>query len=151
MTKSHLFKKEKTIGDTAVDGLTAGLAAGTVMMLVLIIGGLLGQTPLLQMVGYFDPAQGGRWLTGLLAHLAVSAIYGVIFALLLERAVRIRPFFRQWGWLWGAGYGLVLYGLARGVLLTAVDFPLEQIAIWNLILGHLVYGLALGLQLRGQS
>jgi hypothetical protein len=151
MTKSHLFKKEKTIGDTAVDGLTAGLTAGTVMMLVLIIGGLLGQTSPLRIVGYFDPAQGGSWLTGLLAHLAVSAIYGVIFALLLAGMDRIRPFFRQWGWLWGAGYGLVLYGLARGVVLTAVASPLVQIATWNLILGHLVYGLVLGIQLRSHS
>lgn len=151
MTKSHLFKKEKTIGDTAVDGLTAGLAAGVVMMLVLVIGGPLGQTLPRQIVGYFDPAQGGSWLTGLLAHLAVSAIYGVIFALLLEGAARIRPISRPLHWLLGAGYGLVLYGLARGALLTAVDFPLLHIATWNLILGHLVYGLVLGVQLRGHS
>jgi hypothetical protein len=103
MTRSHLVQKEKTIGDTAVDGLTAGLVSGIAMVLVLIIGGLLEQTPPLQIVGYFDPAQGGGWLTGLLAHLAVSAIYGVIFALLLAGLARIRPAFRLWGWLWGAG------------------------------------------------
>jgi len=151
MSKPYLVRKEKAMGDTAVDGLIAGLVAGTVMMLVLTIGGIPGQTPPLQIVGYFDPAQGGSWLTGLLAHLAVSAIYGVVFALLLEGAARIRPVFRQRGWAWGAGYGLVLYALARGVLLTAVDFPLVQIATWNLILDHIVYGLVLGVQLRSHS
>lgn len=151
MDKFHLAQKEKTMGDTAVDGLIAGLLAGTLMMLALMAGGLVTGTAPLVMLGYFDPARNGSWQTGLPAHLAVAAVYGVIFALLWRLAALLPSSLRR-GWLLGAAYGVVLFGLARGIMGTAVVMPLQQIAGWNLALGHLVYGAVLGIQLhRGDS
>ena len=147
MEKSHLVRMEKSTGDTAVDGLIAGLAAGLAMALFLALAGLVNGTQPLVTLGYFDPARAGNWLTGALAHLAVSAIYGVIFALLQRVAGWIRPSFLRLHWLWGVGYGLLLYGLARGVVLTAIANHLTQIAAWQMGAAHLLFGLVLGLWL----
>lgn len=135
------------MGDTAVDGLVAGLPAGLGMAIVLALSGLIDGTPLLTTLGYFDPARGGNWLTGLLAHLAVSAIYGVVFALLMAAVSRIRPSLYRLVGLWGAVYGLALLGVAYGVWFTAVTSPLAQIAAWQMGVAHLLYGLILGLWL----
>ena len=148
MTKMNLMRKEKAWGDMAVDGLLAGLVGGLVMGLFLgLADGLAGRSPL-ELLGHFDPAQAGSWLTGLLAHLAVSAIYGVVFGLLWGAVGRILPSLVRWGWLVGLGYGLLLWVLAAGVVLTAVGTPLAQIPAWQFALAHLVYGLALGLWLQ---
>jgi len=144
MTKMSLMRKEKAWGDTAVDGLLAGLVGGLVMGLFLgLVGWLAGRSPL-ELLGHFDPAQAGSWLTGLLAHLAVSAIYGAVFGLLWGAVGRIRPSLVRWGWLLGLGYGLLLWLMALGLVLTAVGAPLAQILPWQFGLAHLIYGLALG-------
>ena len=148
MTKSQLVKVEKSIGDTAVDGLIAGLIAGLTMALFLALAGLLSNRQPLVTLGYFDPARAGNWLTGVLAHLAVSAIYGVIFSLLLRLVGWIRPSLLGLIWLWGLGYGAILYGLATGVVLTAVANPLTQIAAWQVGAAHLLYGLVLAFWLQ---
>ncbi len=146
MDKAYLAQK-KSAGDTAVDGLVAGLPAGLGMAIVLALTGLLSGRPPLVTLGYFDPAQAGNWLTGLLAHLAVSAIYGVVFALLMGIVGRIRPSWQRLVVVWGAVYGLVLLAVAYGVWFTAVTAPLSQIAAWQMGASHVVYGLSLGLWL----
>ena len=147
MEKSHLVRMEKSTGDTAVDGLVAGLAAGLAMALFLVLAGFISDRQPLVTLGYFDPARTGNWMTGLLAHLAVSAIYGVVFTLLLRLVVWIRPSLLRQVWLLGLGYGLLLYGLAAGVVLTAVTNHLTQIAAWQMGAAHLLFGLVLGLWL----
>ena len=148
MTKMNLMRKEKAWGDMAVDGLLAGLVGGLVMGLFLgLADGLAGRSPL-ELLAYFDPAQTGSWLAGLLAHLAVSAIYGVGFGLLLGVVGRIRPSLTKLTWLWGVGYGLLLWLLGLGVVLTAVGAPLAQIPAWQFGLAHLIYGLVLGFWLN---
>lgn len=147
MEKLHLAEEERTKGDTAVDGLIAGVAAGLVMALFLALAGFLSGTEPQVTMGYFDPAQAGDWRTGLLGHLAVSAIYGVVFALLMRLAVWIRPSFFQQSWLWGIAYGLVLHGLATGVMFTTVATSLTRIAAWQIGAAHLLYGLVLSLWL----
>jgi hypothetical protein len=144
MEKSRFIKMEKSAGDTAVDGLIAGLAAGLAMAIFLALAGLFSGTQPLVTLGYFDPARAGNWVPGLLAHLAVSAIYGVIFTLLLRLVGWIRPSLLGQIWLWGMGYGAILYGLAAGVVFTAVANPLTQIAAWQMGAAHLLYGLILG-------
>lgn len=148
MTKINVMRRERTWGDTAVDGLLAGLVGGVVMGLFLVVGGWLNGGPLLATLGYFDPAQAGGWLTGLLAHLAVSAIYGVGLALLLRAVGWIRPSLTKLAWLWGGLYGLLLWGLAVGVVVTAVDSALAQIPAWEFGLAHLLYGLVAGYRLQ---
>lgn len=148
MTKLNLVQRERTWGDTAVDGLLAGLAGGVVMSLFLALAVWAGGGSPLVTMGYFDPAQAGSWLTGLLAHLAVSAIYGVVLALLLRGVGWIRPSLTKHAWLWGCLYGLLLWGLAAGVVLTAVPVTLRQIPAWEFALAHLLYGLAAGYRLQ---
>jgi hypothetical protein len=57
---------------------------------------------------------------------------------------RIKPSLFDMSWLMGLGYGLVLFGLARGVLLTAVDSPLLQVTPVHFAIAHALYGLILG-------
>lgn len=142
--KTMNTQQTMSMGETAVDGLLAGLVGGVVMALFLAAAGWLAGAPPLTTLAYFDPAQTGSWLTGLLAHLAVSAIYGVVFGLLLGVMGRIRPSLVRWGWLLGIGYGLALWLLGLGVVLTAVGAPLAQIPAWQFALAHVVYGGVLG-------
>ena len=146
MNKAQL-RGERGIGDTAVDGLLAGMVAGVSMAIYLVIAGLLSGKGLAEMLGLFDPAMGGNALTGTLAHLAVSAIYGVIFALVMMVLGRIRPSVFELSWLIGLLYGLVLFGLARGLMLTAVNSPLLQVTAIHFAIAHLVYGGVLGYRL----
>lgn len=148
MTKINLLRQEKTFGDAAVDGLLAGLAGGLVMSLLLAAASWLNGGSPLATLGYFDPAQAGSWLTGFLAHLAVSAIYGVGLALLLRIVGWIHPSLTKLAWLWGAAYGLLLWGLAIGVVLTAVGSALDQLPAWEFGLAHLLYGLVAGYRLQ---
>jgi hypothetical protein len=147
MERSQLVNVKKSTGDTAVDGLMAGLAGGLAMALFSALAGLLDDRQPLVTLGYFDPARAGNWLTGLLAHLAVSAIYGAILGLLVKAAGWIRPSLLRLRWLLGIGYGLLLYSLAHGVIFTAIPSPLYQISAWQLGAAHLFYGLVLSLRL----
>lgn len=137
-------RKERSIGDTAVDGLIAGLIAGVGMALYLVLASLLTGAGPLTTLGLFDPARAGNGVTGMLAHLAVSAIYGAIFALLLKGLGQIRPSLFSVSWAAGVVYGLLLFGLAWWLMLPAVNAPLLQIPSLHFALGHVVYGLLLG-------
>lgn len=138
---------ERRVGETAVDGLLAGLAAGAVMLGVLVVAGwLVGLGPAVT-VGRFDPAPAGRWLPGLTTHLAVSAVYGLLFALVVAGVVRLRPALARWTWLLGLGYGLLLWGMAQGFLLPGVGSPLLAIGALQMAPAHAVYGLLLGVLL----
>ena len=140
--------QQKSVGDTAVDGLLAGLVGGVAMALFLVVIGWLSGAPPQTTLAYFAPAQTGSWLTGLLSHLAVSAIYGVVFGLLMGMVGRLRPSLLRWLWLWGVGYGLGLWLLGAGVVLTAVASPLVQIPAWEFAAAHLLYGLVVGYRLQ---
>lgn len=143
MNKVQL-RNDRGIGDTAVDGLIAGLMAGVGMAIYLVIAGLLSSQGLVETLGLFDPALASNALTGTVAHLAVSAIYGVVFGLIMTAVSKIWMSAFAWSWLMGLLYGLVLFGLARGMLLTAVNSPLLQVTSLHFALAHLVYGLILG-------
>ena len=140
--------QQKSVGDTAVDGLLAGLVGGVAMALFLVVIGWLSGAPPQTTLAYFAPAQTGSSLPGLLSHLAVSAIYGVVFGLLMGMVGRLRPSLLRWLWLWGVGYGLGLWLLGAGVVLTAVASPLVQIPAWEFAAAHLLYGLVVGYRLQ---
>ncbi len=150
MTTSHsvVSTQQKSIGDTVVDGLFAGLVGGVVMALFLVGAGWLTSTPPLTTLAYFDPAQSGSWLIGLLTHLAVSAMYGVVFGLLIGVAGRLWPSLLRWQWLGGIGYGLLLWLLGRGVMVSAVASPLVQIPAWQFAAANVLYGLLVGYRLQ---
>lgn len=140
-----MLRREIKASDAIVDGLFRGLIAGLVMILYLALAGLTyGDLPL-GVVARFDPAGGERPLVGLLAHLAVSGIYSALFGLLSIPVLRraSRP---AWAPLaLGAGYGLLLALVAHYVLLPGVESPLLGIPLLHFSLGHLVYGLILGI------
>jgi hypothetical protein len=137
-------RSEHGLGDTAVDGLIAGLVAGAAMALYLVLAGVLTRAGPLGILGLFDPGRVGNAVTGTLAHLAVSAIYGAIGALVLAGLRRLWPGLARLSWLAGLGYGLLLLGMAWWVMLPAVDSPLLQVTPIHFAIAHGVYGLVLG-------
>jgi len=137
-------QRKKSIGDVAVDGLLAGMAAGVVMAAWLVLAGLLDSEGPAAMLGRFDPGAGGSPLIGALMHLAVAGFYGVGLALIL-RLLAGRPIaVNRATWLLGAAYGLILWLAARLVVLPGLNQALGDIATLNFLGAHLLYGLLLG-------
>lgn len=143
-TNSSPSVQNKGVGDTAVNGLIGGIGAGLVMALVLLIAGFLSEEAPATVFQRLDPINANRWMIGVLTHLAVSAVYGLIFGLILMGLVRVRPSLARFGWLIGLIYGLVLYGIARAVFLSGIDSGLAQFTAVHLFISHAVYGLVLG-------
>jgi len=146
--KTLTYTQEKDLGDWAVDGLIAGIGAGAVMLAYVLAFGMLTGIAPAEAIGRFDPAQGGAWLPGLLAHLAVSGIYGMLFAIGWSVVQRLRSPGRLAIMIAGAIYGLVLFLLASAVLLDALDSGLRQFPPAQLVIAHLLYGLLLGYFVR---
>jgi hypothetical protein len=135
--------KTTTGADAAVEGLLSGIAAGLLMALSLIGLGLITGDEPASILGRFDPGGQASPLTGGLAHLAVSGVYGILFGLgwrLLQRRLPALP-----AWVGGLVYGVALFGLAETLLLPATGSPLGEIPAAQFGLAHAVYGLALGL------
>lgn len=139
------IQTKDTLGDTAVDGLLSGAVAGGLMAIVLIIIGLIGDLSIAETMGRFSPPGSDSPLTGTLAHLAVSAIYGLIFALAVSF---LRRFWSDAGrlcWLLGIIYGFILWLGAEFIVIPATGTPLADFPTLHFGLVHLVYGLTLGL------
>ncbi len=134
----------RSMGDSAVDGLFGGAIAGILMAVYLVIAGLFNGEGLGTVLGRFTPSGDGSPFLGTLAHLAVSAVYGAIFALILGQIGRLRPSLLRFSWLLGAAYGLALWLAAEFIILPAVDSPLQLVSPIHFALSHLVFGLALG-------
>ena len=142
--------------DAAAGGIFPGLLGGVVMALVLIAGGLLYGAAPAQVMGSFDSsvAAGGATsdglpLRGALNHLAVSCVYGSLFAV-FTRA--LAAFLRSPARVvvWGLVYGLLLWLVAVTLLRQAAASLLTVNAPEVFLLAHLAYGLTLGLAARRQ-
>lgn len=146
MTDGTGFTTEgkRTLGDIAVDGLLAGMAAGILMATALTLIGWLDDVGPLEMLGRFDPANSGSAATGGLFHLAMSGIYGVAFALAYHVLVARWEQTRQYGWEIGLTFGLVLWLAAQFSYLPRLDSALTEVAPWSFALSHLIYGAGLG-------
>lgn len=92
--------QKKTIGDVAVDGLLAGMAAGLAMVGVLLAAGLLNGISVTETLGRFDPGSDASPVVGALLHLAVAGLYGVVFAV-ISRLAGPRFGGSRYGWLLG--------------------------------------------------
>src|SRR5579859_4536199 len=132
-------------GDAAVDGLLSGVVAGLLMASFLLAAGLLGGESWDGVLRQFDPGLAPTPLMGAVTHLAVSGVYGILFASLW------RPLARIWGrlpaWLAGLVYGVLLWLLAAAVTAARANaggdwFQGIPPAQWAA--AHLLYGLALG-------
>jgi len=132
-------------GDAAVDGLLAGVAAGLLMAGLLLGAGWLGGQSWDWVLRQFDPGLTPAPLTGAVTHLAVSGVYGILFASLWRVLARVGSHLPAW--LSGLVYGLLLWLLAATVTAARANsggdwfqgFPPAQLAA-----AHLIYGLSLG-------
>ena len=147
MKNSSVLPNEKLqIGDAAVKGLFNGFIAGIGMAVVLVAAGLLSDVPAASTLDLFTPVSGSGPLTGLLAHLAISGIYGMVFGLLWSTVLRwLRTdSVLWWAVLSGAAYGLLLWLGAQFILLPTTGAAPGSIPAGQFLLAHLVYGLILG-------
>jgi hypothetical protein len=143
MEKSNAQLQQKSSsGDAAVSGLFGGLLGGLAMALVLVLFSLMaGQGA--GYLGYFSTATPVAPVQGLLMHLAVSGIYGMLYAL-LRRWTGLNRSSRVPDWLTGLAYALVLWAVAVTVLLPAAQSRMLSIAWPAFFFGHVAYGLLLG-------
>ncbi len=142
MEKSHNHLGQKIdSGDAAISGLFGGLLGGLAMALVILLFSLAaGQGP--AYLGYFSTNTPFPPIQGLLMHLAVSSIYGMLYGLMLfwTRLERLKvP-----GWLAGLIYALLLWVFAVTVLLPAAQSLMLRLPWYVFFGGHVAYGLVLG-------
>jgi hypothetical protein len=132
-----------SIGDAAVDGLFRGVLAGVGMAAYLMLAlAPQGGNPA-SVLSLFGPSGGTNPTLGTVTHLAVSAIYGALFGALWQKLARRfnRPMLAVIG---GLVYSGLLFILAESVLLNAAQSPLASIPALQFGIGHVVYGLCLG-------
>ncbi len=138
--REQLLVSRRKVSDAALDGLFGGLAGGIAMALYLIVWGwLAGRTPG-SVLGLFDGAMRGAALSGALTHLAVSAVYGLLFGL----SSWVLPLYVP-AWLGGMVYGLALVTIAEAALLPMSGSPLAEIPPLHFAVAHVIYGAILGL------
>ena len=142
------FHPEKTtVGDTAVTGLFNGMLAGVGMAAYLILAlGISGESPA-DVLSRFGSANGATSpLIGAVSHLAMSAIYGIVFALIWRWIAR-RSKSRGLALLGGLIYAGFIFAIAELILLPAAGSPLLDIPL-HFAIGHVIYGVTLGLLTR---
>ncbi len=145
MDKTDTFPANKSsLSTLAVDGVIYGVAAGVAMFLSLVALALLsGEAP-----GVIPSRFSGAGITspilGLLGHLGVSAIYGVLFGVLIWPVLRRFSSRKISGVFGGILYAGLLVLLAQIAILPGTNSPLNQFPFWQWALGHGVYGLVLG-------
>lgn len=138
---------DATVGDSAVDGLIAGLLAGLAMIVALVLMGLaFGDAPG-AVLSRFDANSGTSSTIGLLLHLAVAGVYGVIYGVGWHLSRRLWSHHLP-AWPFGLAYGLALFFLAEMVLLPGSGSPLLEIMPGHFSLAHVVYGLTLALAIE---
>jgi hypothetical protein len=140
----RITRNNVDISNRAVDGLIYGLISGVAMVLSLAAFALRsGETP----GAYLEHFSAGGLtspIQGLLSHLAVSAIYGVLFgALIWSMLIRFSPA-KITSIIGGLVYAAVLLLLAQTAILPGTGSPLAQLTFWQWALAHAVYGLVLG-------
>ncbi len=139
------------ISNLAVDGLIYGLVSGVAMYLGLAAFALLsGETP----GAYLEHFSAGELtlpVQVLLSHLAVSAMYGVLFGALIWPVLARISSTKIIAIFGGLAYGLFLLLLAQTAILPVTNSPLGQIPVWQWALGHGIYGLTLGGLFAGKS
>jgi len=119
-----------------INGVVGGLAGG------LLFGILMQAIGMIPMVAMLVGSK--SVVVGWLVHLAISSFIGASFAGLFgSRATQILP-----AALFGLGYGVVWWVLGGLLIMPArlgMDVFTFNSMAWLSLLGHLVYGLALGI------
>lgn len=143
-TERLAAEHRRKTGDAAVEGLLAGVAAGAAMAAWLVIAGLLAGEGPASVLARFDPGAAASPVTGALIHLAVSAVYGLLFGVIYRLAGRGRLAGRTAGALIGLAYGLALLLMARELISAPAGAALREIPALHFAVAHLIYGAVLG-------
>ena len=135
--------RSTSVSDAAVDGLLAGVGAGVLMAVFLVLSEwlLAGASPL-DIIARFDPSGQPVPLTGLFIHLAISAVYGLAFGIIGQFLGRLLP---ARGSVWpliglGALYGSLIFLIARAIFWQAGSSTLLGFSPVNFWLAHEIYG-----------
>ena len=143
-TERMISERRRTAGDAAVDGMLAGAVGGIAMAGVLIVSAwLTGEGPV-RMLTRFAPVGSASPLTGAMIHLAVSAVYGLLFGVIYRLIGRGRLAGEPAGLLLGLVYGLALNVVAQGLAATAAGSTLREIPALHFAVSHLVFGAVTG-------
>ena len=144
---THTWRQTKSSwGDAAVDGLLSGAFAGVLMAAFLLVAGWTAGQSWEWVLRQFDPGPEPTPVTGIVTHLAVSGVYGILFGSAwrpMSRILRRLP-----AWLAGLAYGLLLLLLA--VMVTSARATLgagtwlQGLPAAQLAIAHAIYGLSLG-------
>lgn len=143
-TASTLSIQQIRWGNTAVDGLIAGSAAGVAMFAYLLV--TVGDAPADLLARFTGAGQQASPLLGAVTHLAVCMIYGMIFALIWRAAKGSNRL--VWRLIGGLIYAGILFIISVGVLLPAVQSPILDLPTLHWGIAHAIYGLMLGLVYR---
>ncbi len=142
VSTSH--SEQHSFGNAAVNGLLAGAAAGIAMMGYLLLTS--GDAPGDLLNRFTGAGIEASALTGAVTHLAVSAIYGMIFGLIWRavhgghgKIVQVVA---------GLAYGLALYAVSQWLMLPAVQSPLLELPMPHWGIAHVIYGIVLGYSYR---
>jgi hypothetical protein len=128
----------------AVDGVIYGLMGGILMYLFLAALALFsGENPA-ALLSRFSAGGLTSPVRGLISHLAVSAIYGAMFGVLVWPLLTKFTARKVYGWLGGLLFGSLLFLLSQIAVLPITNSPLGEIPTWQWGLGHALYGLILG-------
>ncbi|MFZ1403703.1 MAG: hypothetical protein WAW03_11500, partial [Anaerolineae bacterium] len=111
---------------------------------VLVASGLLAGAGPASTLARFSPAGSASPLTGGLIHLAVSAVYGLLFGVIYRLVRRGRLAGRPAGVILGLAYGLLLMVVAQGLAATPAGSVLQEIPALHFAVAHLVYGAVTG-------
>ena len=139
-----LVHARSSIGDTAVDGLLHGVEAGIVMALYLLVVGVAAGMGLAATPSAFDLGQGTSPVRGALIHLAVAAIYGMVFGGIDRLIGRRRPIGRGGTIIIAAAFSLVLWLITQIAFAADIQVALSSLPAAHLALAHGIYGVTLG-------
>jgi hypothetical protein len=139
-----LARAHSSSGDAAVDGLLNGAIAGVVMGIYLLLFGMLTGAGLAATLNAFDLGQGTSPVRGALIHLAVAAIYGMVFSLIYRLIGRRRPIGRGRTIFSGVTFSLLLWLITQIAFAAGINVALSSLPAVHLAVAHLVYGATLG-------
>lgn len=136
---------------------TAGMVGGAVMTGIMWMArtfmGMPMNLEMMEGTMLVQPPSGVAWIVGLLMHLVISGLIGLLYAWGFERVTR------RAGWLVGAGFG-VLHAIIGGVMMGMVPaihplipemMPAPGAFLSNIPMGplaflmlHIIYGAVVG-------
>lgn len=139
-----LIRARSSIGDAAVDGLLNGVVAGVVMAIYLMVSGVLTGAGLAATLSAFDLGQGASPVRGALLHLAVAAIYGMVFSLIYRLIERGRSIGRGGSVIIGLAYGLLLWAITQIAFAAGINVALSSLPAVHFAIAHALFGIVLG-------